>query len=1124
MSRPGVGSVDHAPIPLRSVDFQLLGPVEARLEGKTLALGAPKQRAVLAMLALHLGRTVSTDRLAEGLWGDLPPSSAPKMVQLYVSHLRRLLEGNGAEIVTRGHGYELRVVDGEVDVARFECLLEEGRARDALALWRGDALADLVHEPFAAAEIRRLDGLRLQAVERAVDADLAAGRHEDVLGELEALVAEHPLHERLHAQRMLALYRCDRQADALAAYRDARAFLVDQIGVEPGVELRRLHAAILAQDPSLDVAAALPTPPAANHSTATRRRARQHARWAVPTAALLMLAGLVAFAISRATGPDGLGGIDENSVGLIGSSRDRFTAQYAVGRGPGAVVAGLGSVWVANTLDGTVSRVDRQRRQVVTIDVRGAPAALALGAGSLWVADGDARSVAQVDPGTNKVVQRIDVVNAPNAVAYADGALWVASGVDGTLDRVGIDRAPGKRAIAVGSNPTAIAAGAGALWVASEEAGTVSRIDPRSGTVVRAINVGNGPSAIAVGEGAVWVISRTAGTLSRIDAVTNAVSWAVRVGREPAGVAAGAGAVWVAGGGQRAIVRVDPHRPRVLGSVTARSSPSAVAVTKDGVWATGVAPAATHRGHTLRVLVPAAPGYLTLDWTDARSYNPQTFQVSSLLYDGLVGYRRVAGVAGATLVGTLATTAPAPSPDGRSYLFTLRRGARYSNGRPVQPEDFRASMERFLRITRGRFPPYYAAILGAHRCVAKPAQCDLSAGIETDARTRTITVHLTHRDGDFLHKLTVPFAYVVPSATPSRPSGDRLPPGTGPYQLASWDSRSGGLLVRNAHFRSWAAAARPGGFADRIEISVRREQDVEAQVAAVRRGTADVTVLADAFRSRVGPARLGELTTSSPGQVHSVPAASTNWMFLNVRRRPFDDARVRRAVNYATDRGRLAEIAGGRELARPTCQILPGGFPGYEAYCPYTAHPGRARGWTAPDLERARGLVAKSGRAGTRVVVWSPDSQRQTGGYFATLLRDLGFRATLHVIPEDRYFERLNSVRSAPQIGFYGWAADYVSPSAFIQPPFACNATKAPGTVNVSRLCSRPLDRRVARALAARAPDAGAAWASADRRVVDLAPVVPLVNPRAVLFVSRRVGNVQSHLQWSILLDQLWVR
>jgi len=235
------------------VELRLLGPTELRLDGRPIELGPRKQRAVLAMLGLEAGRTISADRLVEGLWGDEPPSSAAKMVQLYVSRLRRLFDGNGVRIVTQGRGYELDMADGDVDAVRFERLLAERRPREALALWHGDALADLADEPFAAEEIRRLGELRLRASETAIDADLEAGRHGDVIGELERLIAEQPLREHLRAQHMLALYRAGRQSDALEAYRGARAALVDEVGVEPGAELRDLQESILAHDPALEI-------------------------------------------------------------------------------------------------------------------------------------------------------------------------------------------------------------------------------------------------------------------------------------------------------------------------------------------------------------------------------------------------------------------------------------------------------------------------------------------------------------------------------------------------------------------------------------------------------------------------------------------------------------------------------------------------------------------------------------------------------------------------------------------------------------------------------------------------------------------------------------------------------
>ena len=248
------------------MDLRVLGPVEASVDERPVAIGAGKPRALLAMLGLNAGSPVSAERLIDGLWGERPPATAAKLVQVYVSQLRKALaaSGDGAEIVTRGRGYELRLGTGDVDARRFERLVAEGAPRDALALWRGPPLDDVAGEPFAAAEIRRLEELRLAAVELAIEHDLAAGRHMKVVSELEALVAEEPLRERLHAQRMLALYRSGRQAEALEAYRRARAALVEEIGIEPGPELRRLHEAILRQDPSLEppAAEAVELPPA----------------------------------------------------------------------------------------------------------------------------------------------------------------------------------------------------------------------------------------------------------------------------------------------------------------------------------------------------------------------------------------------------------------------------------------------------------------------------------------------------------------------------------------------------------------------------------------------------------------------------------------------------------------------------------------------------------------------------------------------------------------------------------------------------------------------------------------------------------------------------------------------
>ena len=243
------------------MEFRLLGPLEVIEADRAVALGAGLQRSLFAMLLLHANQVVSTDRLIDALWGAAPPQSAAKTVQVYVSRLRKEL-GDG-RLVTRPPGYALQVSRSELDLAQFEQLLDEARRSDpgraaetlrrALDLWRGPALADLAYEAFAQPEIARLEELRWAAREQRIDADLATGRHEDLIGELGALVSEHPLRERLRCQLMLALYRSGRQAEALSAYRQAQRVLADELGLEPGEELKQLEQAILRQDPALDL-------------------------------------------------------------------------------------------------------------------------------------------------------------------------------------------------------------------------------------------------------------------------------------------------------------------------------------------------------------------------------------------------------------------------------------------------------------------------------------------------------------------------------------------------------------------------------------------------------------------------------------------------------------------------------------------------------------------------------------------------------------------------------------------------------------------------------------------------------------------------------------------------------
>jgi DNA-binding SARP family transcriptional activator/tetratricopeptide (TPR) repeat protein len=232
------------------MEFRILGPLEVDSDGQTLNLGGAKQRALLAMLLLHANEVVSRDRLVEALWESDPPETAHKALQMYVSGVRKLL-GKG-RLETRPPGYLIRVADDELDLTRFQQLRDEGRFTEALALWRGPPLSDFAYDGFAQPEIIRLEDQRLTCIEERVDQELDGGRHAELTGELEALVEQHPLRERLRGQLMLALYRSGRQAEALEAYQRARTVLVDELGIEPGRHLRVLHQQILNQDGSLD--------------------------------------------------------------------------------------------------------------------------------------------------------------------------------------------------------------------------------------------------------------------------------------------------------------------------------------------------------------------------------------------------------------------------------------------------------------------------------------------------------------------------------------------------------------------------------------------------------------------------------------------------------------------------------------------------------------------------------------------------------------------------------------------------------------------------------------------------------------------------------------------------------
>ena len=565
------------------MEFRVLGPLEVVEEGRVLELGG-RQPALVALLLLHPNESVSVDRIVDELWGEQPPPTAAKIVRNNVSLLRKEL---GSRLLTRPPGYVLVVENGELDSARLEQAIGSGRLDDlteALALWRGPPLSQFAYEPFTQREIARLDELRLAAIEARIEAELRLGRHRALIPELEALVQQHPLREGLCAKLMLALYRSGRQADALDAYRATRRRLNDELGIEPGRELRDLERRILNQDASLGE---VPTPE--QPAPATRRLP-----YLVAAGVALVLASIAVVTLpALRDGPGGLSEVPPNYVGIIDpetndvvrrrSRRDQARARSPPARRPSGsatstiepsrrydpstraasgsiavddrtptgLAAGPRAVWVAHGQSGELTRVEPRFRQATTVEVTGRPygspsGSAAIGAGYVWAAYGDS-TLARIEPGSVRVSASALAGSRPAAVVVGSGAVWVANAGDATVQRFDPDTfAEGPIwTISVGRRPTALAYGEGAVWVANSGDDTVTRIDP-STRAAYTIPVGAEPSGLAVTHGAIWVANEGDGTVSRIDASTRKVDRTIRVGNPVSGVVASHGLVWVA--------------------------------------------------------------------------------------------------------------------------------------------------------------------------------------------------------------------------------------------------------------------------------------------------------------------------------------------------------------------------------------------------------------------------------------------------------------------------------------------------------------------------------------------------------------------------------------------------
>jgi peptide/nickel transport system substrate-binding protein len=778
---------------------------------------------------------------------------------------------------------------------------------------------------------------------------------------------------------------------------------------------------------------------------------------------------------------------------------------------------------VANVDDDSVSRIDPKTNvSVQTVPVGSGPAGVAVGGGFAWVANGLDGTVSRIDQ-RDRVVQEIPVGSQPAAVAFGEGSVWVANSGDRTVMRIDARTGRVRSTVRLDTGAVGIAVGAGAVWVTSESAGTVARIDSRAGRVVRTVNVGGGASAVAFGAGSVWVANRLDGTVWRIDPASNRVKGVITVGDGPSGIAIAPDGkvVWVSNELAGTLSRIDTAQDKVVQTVTTGNRPEGVALIADRMYVAVRSSGLAHRGGTL-IALTSGP-FASID--PAVSYDTTAWQTLILTNDGLVAYRRVGGSAGVRLVPDLATSLPTLTDGHTRYTFQLRRGVRYSTGALVRPTDFRRAIERALADPEGPGRIFFGGIVGAATCLKIPKHCDLKKGIEADPVANTVSFHLTAPDPDLLYKLALPTAFAVPASTPLKA---QLPlPATGPYIVASYNRQTRLRLVRNPRFREWSETAQPDGYPDEIVWRV-VGLSPEAQFRVVERGTADLASLAI---GPLSPALLSALRARYAPQLHLNAELSTGYFFLNTRLPPFDDVRVRRAVNYAVDRNRGVEIAGGPDLTQASCQVLPPNLDGYSRYCPYTTHPRSDGKYSGPDLAKERQLVEASGTKGQAVTVTIAQGFEPQARNIVSALRAIGYNARLKVVTGgfDAYQATEADSRRKTQTAGDGWAADYPSAASFFAPNFTCRSflPRSPANGNRAEFCNLRIDAEISRARALQTSNPHAAaqlWSTIDHDITDQAPWVFLGNRRKVDFVSRRVGNYQYNPQWGALIDQMWVR
>jgi YVTN family beta-propeller protein len=812
-----------------------------------------------------------------------------------------------------------------------------------------------------------------------------------------------------------------------------------------------------------------------------------------------------------------------NGVGHIDAKTNRLASATALDTPPAGVASDGQGAWVASPDDETILRVDGGERGVVrTVPVGdrvtrlavdggivwalgdrsgvlhrvsasagvpgpsihlGRPAGidyranvgLASGGKGLWASGGRGR-VMRIDPRTGRVMARVDAFEAPAGIAGEGATVWVGDAIGDSVTPV--DATGAADPIRVGRGPSAVAAGAGAVWVADELDDAVTRIDPDRRTAVTTIAVGSAPTAIAVGAGAVWVANRLDGTVSRIDPRTNRVVATIAVGGAPAGLSVSGGRVWV--------------------TAAAAAEPSA-------------------RGGGSAVMSVEDPGELaSLD--PAVAYTTTAWQILHATCGQLLTFPNRTGPAGAIPIPDLATGPPQTTNGGRTYIFTIRSGMRFSapSSQTVTAASFAHAIERALAprtIASGPGASLFSDIVGAQAFSA--GRASHVSGLVASGHTLRITIR--RRDWTLPARLAVPTLCAVPTDVPPvRFPGIAGPlPSAGPYMVIDFIPGTRAVLERNPRYRG----PRPHRL-DRIEITrVGSDRAVRlAEEGRVDYVASGISVgAAQRLNGRFGPdsaaARAGRQ------QYFETPTLQGDFLMLNTSRPTFADVRVRRAANFAIDRPAMSRVDTGPSAGlieqRPTDQYLPPTMPGFVDERVYPLD--------GPDLATARRLAGTRRRHAVMYTCRDPGC-REIARVVRRNLAAIGISVTVKTFEIGDLFAR-ESARGEPfDIGFLGWLSDYPDPSDFLNRMFSGAEIGKPGGANYSFFDSPTFNRALAAADALPPPERYDAYRRLDHDLVRAAPAIAYQNAVRREFISARIGCHFDHPLFGIDLASLCLR